>query len=113
MIKPTLEISSSGYDFSQKSRRQRKEGYEFSDLRDSVTVMTHAHCSVIRNLVLGVESKGLYFREVQPALCLLGGPKFITKAKTYFQNEMASVGHVVCECLNGLITAFLEATTPR
>ena len=51
---------SSGYDFSQKSRRQRKEGYEFSALRDSVTVMTHAHCSVIGNLVLGVESKGPY-----------------------------------------------------
>ena len=39
--------------------------------------------------------------------------KFITKAKKYFRNEMASFVHVVCECLNGLITAFLEATTPR
>lgn len=60
-----LEIPSSGYDFSQKSRRQRKEGYEFSALRDSVTVMTHAHCSVIGNLVLvavlGVGSKGPYY----------------------------------------------------
>ena len=64
-IKPTVEISSSGYDFSQKSRRQRKEGYKFSALCDSVKVMTHAHCSVIGNLVLvvvlGVGSKGPYY----------------------------------------------------
>ena len=45
--------------------------------------------------------------------CLLVGPKFITKANKYFLTEMASLVHVVCESLNWVITAFLEATSPR
>ena len=45
-------------------------------------------------------------------LCVYLVVQNLSQRQRNFLNEMSSLVHVVCECLNGLITAFLKDTTP-